>query len=67
MLEWLKKFLHLPNIKKDYRNILLSTTLSGLRPTEALQSIKLIKTDTQAYINTITMLLEHFSLSAFFY
>jgi hypothetical protein len=31
MVEWLKIIINLPNLKKDYRNILLFTTLIGLR------------------------------------
>jgi hypothetical protein len=60
MLEWIKHFIHLLNIKKEYGNVLLFTTLTGLRPSEALQSIKMIKDDTQYYLNKNTMLLEHF-------
>ena len=66
MLEWLKNFLNLSNIKKEYRNILLFTTLTGLRQLEALQSIKMIKDDTQYYINNNTMLVEHFRFPQFF-
>ncbi len=36
MLEWLKNFFHLSNIKKEYRNVLVFTTLTGLRQLEAL-------------------------------
>ena len=66
MLEWLKNFFHLSNIKKEYRNVLAFTTLTGLRQLEALQSIKMIKDDTQDYINKNTMLLEHFRFPQFF-
>lgn len=41
MIEWLKKIINLPNLKEYYRNILLFTTLTGLRQLEALQSIKM--------------------------
>jgi intergrase/recombinase len=34
--------------------------MTGLRPSEALQSIKLIKEDNENYLNKNTMLLEHF-------
>jgi intergrase/recombinase len=60
MVNWLKNFIHQSNIKKEYKNILLFTTLLGLRPSEALQSLKMIKDDTPNYINRNTMLLEHF-------
>lgn len=35
MLEWLKKIINLPTLKESYRNILLFTTLTGLRQLEA--------------------------------
>jgi hypothetical protein len=66
MVEWLKIIINLPNLKKDYRNILLFTTLIGLRQLEALKSIKMIKGDSQYYINKNTMLLEHFRFPHFF-
>ena len=66
MLEWLKKIINLPNLKESYRNILLFTTLTGLRQLEALQSIKMIKDNSHNYINKNTMLLEHFRFPHFF-
>jgi hypothetical protein len=66
MVEWLKIIINLPNLKKDYRNILLFRTLIGLRQLEALKSIKMIKGDSQYYINKNTMLLEHFRFPHFF-
>jgi hypothetical protein len=67
MLEWLRKIINLPNLKESYRNILLFTTLTGLRQLEALQSIKKIKDDSQYYISKNTMLLEHFRFPHFFF
>ena len=66
MLEWLKNVVHLSNIKQEYRNILLFMTLTGLRPTEALESLKMIKDGTQNYVNNNTMLLEHFRFPEYF-
>jgi len=40
IIEWLKKIINLLNLKESYRNILLFTTITGLRQLEALQSIK---------------------------
>jgi intergrase/recombinase len=66
MLAWLKKVIHQSDIKQEYRNILLFTTLTGLRQSEALESQKMIKNDTQNYINNNTMLLEHFRFPEYF-
>lgn len=54
------------NIQKVYRNVLAFTTLTGLRQSEALQSIKMIKIDRQYYINKKTMLIENFRFPQFF-
>ncbi|HET9806254.1 MAG TPA: integrase [Nitrososphaeraceae archaeon] len=35
-------------------------TLTGLRPTEACESIKIIESDVDKYLNKDTMVLEHF-------
>ena len=40
--------------------------MTGLRPSEALQSIILIKEDYDNYINKNTMLLEHFKYPQYF-
>jgi intergrase/recombinase len=66
MFEWLKNFIHLLGINKEYKNILLFATLTGLRPSEALQSIKMIKDDIQYYINKNAMLLEHYRFHQYF-
>lgn len=66
MLEWLKKFINLSTIKKEYRTILIFTTLTGLRPSEALESIRLIEADNQEYINKKIMLLKHFRFPQYF-
>jgi hypothetical protein len=58
MIVWLKNaFSKLP---KDYGNILLYCTLTGLRPDEACKSIQLIHNDGDNYINKQSMILEHF-------
>jgi Archaeal phage integrase len=44
----------------DAANVLMFNTLTGLRPTEAVLSIQLIKSEQQKYINRETGMLEHF-------
>lgn len=58
MIMWLKKALH--SLPKDYGNILLYCTLTGLRPEEACQSVNLIQNDLSTYMNKKSMTLEHF-------
>jgi hypothetical protein len=48
MLDWLQKALRA--LPTEYRDVLRFNTLTGLRPTEALQSLKLIKTDRENYL-----------------
>jgi len=58
MVLWLKTAFHeLPN---NYGNILLYCTLTGLRPDEACNSIKLIHNNLDNYMNKKSMTLEHF-------
>jgi hypothetical protein len=58
MVSWIKgAYLKLP---KDYGNILLYCTLTGLRPDEACKSIQLIHAEIGKYLNKQTMTLEHF-------
>jgi hypothetical protein len=58
MLSWLKNAI--AQIPKPYANILIYNTLTGLRPTEACQSIALIQSDLQNYLNKDKMILEHY-------
>jgi hypothetical protein len=57
MLTWLKDALN--KLPTQTGNVLLFNTLTGLRPSESILSIKLIKTDPQ-YANKETRMLEHF-------
>ena len=57
MIKWIKQTsLQLP---KNYANILTYCTLTGLRPTEAINSINFIKTDLDNYFDKDKMILEH--------
>jgi hypothetical protein len=58
MLSWLKNAI--AQIPKPYANILIYNTLTGLRPTEACQSIALIQNDIQNYLKRDKMILEHY-------
>ena len=58
MLTWLKNAI--AQIPKPYANILIYNTLTGLRPAEACQSIALIQTDLQNYLEQGKMVLEHY-------
>jgi hypothetical protein len=57
MLTWLKDALN--KLPTQTGNVLLFNTLTGLRPSEAILSMRLIKTDPQ-YFNKETCMLEHF-------
>jgi intergrase/recombinase len=48
MLDWLKKVLRM--LPAGYGQVLRFNTLTGLRPTEALQSLKLLKADRANYL-----------------
>jgi len=58
MLKWLKDTIS--QLPKPDANILIYCTVTGLRPTEACESIELIQTDLDNYLNKDTMMLEHF-------
>jgi hypothetical protein len=58
MVSWLKDTCS--KLPKEYGNILLFCTLSGLRPDEACQSINLIQTDLANYLKKELMTLEHY-------
>jgi hypothetical protein len=58
MISWLKDALQ--KLPVQTANILLYNTLTGLRPTEAILSIKLIQTDLEHYANPEMGILENF-------
>ena len=64
LLEWLKNTSS--QISDKYRNILFYCTLTGLRPDEACQSIKLVKENIDNYLDKEKMILKHFEFPDFF-
>ncbi len=60
MLKWVKDTFQTTRIDA---NILIYCTVTGLRPTEACQSIELVHTDLDNYLNKDSMMLEHFKYS----
>ncbi len=58
MVSWLQNTYS--EVPKSYQNILRYATLTGLRPTEACQSIALVKTDLDNYLKRDSMTIEHF-------
>ena len=65
MIAWVKE-LH-SQLPKSYGNILIYDTLTGLRPQEACESIRLLKNDFDNYIKRQedSMTLEHFKYPQF--
>jgi len=63
MMSWLKDALK--KLPTQTGNILVYNTLTGLRPTEAILSIRLIQTDLEHYANKETGMLENFRHEAF--
>jgi hypothetical protein len=65
MIAWVKE-LH-SKLPKSYGNILIYDTLTGLRPQEACESIRLLKNDFDNYIKRQenSMTLEHFKYPQF--
>jgi len=57
MLKWVKDVCK--QLPKHYSNILIYSSLTGLRPTEAFSSISLIKSDLDKYLDKEKMILEH--------
>ena len=64
MLAWLKDVCS--KIPESYANILIFDSMTGLRPDEACQSIHLIHTDGDKYLNKERMVLEHFNYKEIF-
>jgi hypothetical protein len=58
MVVWLNNAIS--KLPVDAANVLIFNTLTGLRPTEAVHSIQLIKSEPEKYINKETGMLEHF-------
>lgn len=58
MNKWLKNAT--TKLPTDTAKVLLFNTLTGLRPTEAVLSINLIKSEQKKYINKETGMLVHF-------
>jgi hypothetical protein len=58
MVKWLNNAT--AKLPSDAANVLVFNTLTGLRPTEAVLSIQLIKSEQEKYVNKETGMLEHF-------
>ena len=58
MLKWIKDVIVV--LPKEYQNIILFNTLSGLRPDEAQKAIHLIKTKESEYIDKERGILKHY-------
>jgi hypothetical protein len=58
MIEWVTAAARV--LAKERANILFFNTLTGLRPSEAIKSIRLIHTDLDNYLNRERMVLQHF-------
>jgi intergrase/recombinase len=63
MVAWLKNAYSI--LPKEYGNILIYCTLTGLRPQESIQSLEILHTDTENYLNKDSMTLEHFRYNQF--
>lgn len=65
MLEWFKSACAL--LDPSHADILRYTVMTGLRPSEACQSIALLKEDNdEEYLNSETILLQHFKFPQLF-
>jgi hypothetical protein len=64
LLEWLKNTSS--QISDKYRNILFYCTLTGLRPTGAINSINLIKSNLDNYLDKEEMILKHIKYPSIF-
>ena len=64
MLTWLKDVCS--KIPQSYANILFFDTLTGSRPDEACQSIHLLKSGADNYLNNERQILEHFNYKQIF-
>lgn len=64
MLKWIKDVVS--NLTKDYQNIILFNTLTGLRPDEAQKAIWLIKTKESEYVDKERGILKHYQFPSIF-
>lgn len=64
LLDWLKDTSS--QISEPHRNILFYCTLTGLRPDEACQSIRLVKEKIDNYFDKDKMILKNFEFSEIF-
>jgi hypothetical protein len=58
ILNWLTETCSM--LPRKYSDVLFFNTLTGLRPSEAYMSVKLIQTNSENYLNNETKILEHF-------
>jgi hypothetical protein len=58
MLEYVKQVLAV--LPRSHANIVIFGTLTGLRPVEACNSVRLVHTDLSNYLNSDLFILEHF-------
>jgi hypothetical protein len=63
MIGWLKNTCSV--LPQKYVDVLMFNTLTGLRPSEAYLSIKLIHDNLESYLNINTNILEHFRFADF--
>jgi hypothetical protein len=63
MLCWLKNTCS--TLPQEYADVLMFNTLTGLRPSEAYSSIRLIHANSENYLNNDTRILEHFRFHQF--
>ena len=63
MLSWLIQICSI--LPKQYSNTLIFNTLTGLRPSEAYLSIKLIQSNLENYFNREMRIFEHFRFPDF--
>ncbi len=68
LLKWIKDFVSNFRIRKEYRNLILFCTLTGLRPSEAIESIRLIKEENMfnRYFDSNKVLLKHYEFPDIF-
>jgi hypothetical protein len=64
MLEYVKQVLAV--LPRSHANVIMFGTLTGLRPVEACNSVRLIHTNLPNYLNSDLFILEHFKLKDIF-
>lgn len=58
MLTWVRNCIH--RLPTEYGNIILFTTLTGLRPDESIKALRLLKGESTDYIDCERMMLLHY-------